>query len=884
MKNVVSAIQIRLRPRLSDLIFIAAFCASVWIAFSYFFDTSILNPTNIGWISEGDLRQHYLGWVAIRQADTLGAPLGTSPLLAYPFGAPISSTDSNPLISLILWIISDYLPTDFQFIGPWYLLSLALGLAFATGLMIKSGYDRLTALVLGAVLAFQPILFWRYGHDTLTAQWLILAAIYMSYGVHSGLRAAVGHGVILALAISIHPYLFMMVAIIAGLDVFARVLRTNGLRFGSVERMVLYFGLVIAGATFLGTQLGIFALENAYRIRVGVFSTDLLGFFNPFDASRFMPQLPAGDGQYEGFAYLGLGGIVLLVVVLVLAIRGTNVRPNFAHQWPLFGAALIAFAFALSPIVTLLGEQVFALSLSDDSPISALFSKLRSSGRFVWVTIYVLIFSLLTCLPRNKAFAVRSFALVILALQMWDLGPLRDRIKEDTAFQIAPASVFDAPEWRARIADADHIYMSRALGLEFSLDIGATAFPLETPLSWFYTAQGLGLPRQTAAEEQLRLQVLAGTVDQTALYLLDATTELPLTHQNASGIWSTHRVGSFHVVDTLAYSPEPELDLASNGLTELLEWCATDCTALMVAHGAASTHLSAQIQQHIAQKGGQIGDMVEGAGYALVLRSGQIIDEAMVLAGDATSNVVVEDRAISLLSSVANTGTKSMISVDGIDFARSTPGMNLLLVHDDGRLVSAVFDTTALSDSLHSNAAFESLADSAIDAEASLDNLLVAQIDRIAGPESVEGFVNLERVLTRESSLLDVLSRCRQDCAMAISVKDEGASSMPNTVREMSRQMGLTLSDLAFRDGYSAIIENGIVLVQGRSFQETVDVAEVVGGQQIMVRSAGYEAGNFSSIQIDGEELSLNHRGINIVVLIDGERAISYHFDTHGGM
>ena len=39
-----------------------------------------------------------------------------------------------------------------------------------------------------------------------------------------------------------------------------------------------------------------------------------------------------------------------------------------------------------------------------------------------------------------------------------------------------------------------------------------------------------------------------------------------------------------------------------------------------------------------------------------------------------------------------------------------------------------------------------------------------------------------------------------------------------------------------------------------------------------------------ASILVDGEELSLGQRGLNIAVIFDGGEAISYHFDTHGGV
>ena len=46
-------------PNRDSLTTAALFLGLVTIAFCAFFDASILNPKNIGWISEGDLRQHY---------------------------------------------------------------------------------------------------------------------------------------------------------------------------------------------------------------------------------------------------------------------------------------------------------------------------------------------------------------------------------------------------------------------------------------------------------------------------------------------------------------------------------------------------------------------------------------------------------------------------------------------------------------------------------------------------------------------------------------------------------------------------------------------------------------------------------------------------------
>jgi hypothetical protein len=874
------------RARLADLMPLGLFLALVAAAFTLFFDASILNPGNIGWIAEGDLRQHYLGWVAIRQADTLGEPWGLSPLLAYPHGAPISSTDSNPLVSLALWPIEAWLPETFQFIGPWYLLSLALSLAFAAALLRHTGFSRASALLLGAVLAFQPILFWRYGHDTLTAQWLILAAFYVSLAIERPFRAMLAYAVLLTLAISIHPYLFVMLNFVVGFDVLARILQSGGMRFGVLERSVLALIAVEFLALYVGKKLGVFSLATPGSNVIGVHSTDPLGMFNPFDASRLLPPLPAGSGQYEGFAYLGLGGLVLLIVVVVFAIRGTTTRLPWLRLLPILAAALTAFAFAMLPVVTVLGTEVFTLETGTDGPLGGIYERLRSSGRFVWITVYAVVFCAILSLPRHRPRALNAFAVVVLALQAWDLGPLRDRSLADTHPRSVEEHVLQTEEWQERIARAEYIYMSRQLGLEFSLSAGAAAFPLNTPLTWFYTAQGLGLPEQIAAEEQMRLRVLNGAHDETALHLLDADVELPLVHRNGEGIVSTRDFGAFHSLDTVVFSPEREFSPETHGPTEILASCSEGCTALLVVHEKATRHMSGQLVAWLDQRGSRIAELSEGAGLALVLRSGELVDEVLSEGGDARLNAMVADRAISLLSSVTDPTTRSEISVDGLDYARATRGVNLLLLRDSGQVVSAAFDTDTESDSILPDEGRASmlLAEGAT-VGASGRFLADRLIADIPGPVSrATPDVSVARLLTEDASLYDVLARCRQDCTMAISVKDEAAANLPFAVRRLSAQMGLTLSEISFRDGYAAIVQNGTVLVQGRSDDETVDVSERIGERRIQVRSAGFEAGSMASILVDGEELSLGQRGLNIAVIFGGGEAISYHFDTHGGV
>jgi hypothetical protein len=352
------------------------------------------------------------------------------------------------------------------------------------------------------------------------------------------------------------------------------------------------------------------------------------------------------------------------------------------------------------------------------------------------------------------------------------------------------------------------------------------------------------------------------------------------------GIVSTRDFGAFHSLDTAAFSPEREFSLETHGLTETLAACSDGCTALLVVHDKATRHMSGQLVAWLAQRGSRIAELADGTGLALVLRNGELVDEVLSEGGDARLNVMVADRALSLLSSVTDPTTRSEISVDGLDYARATRGFNVLLLRDTGQVVSAAFDTDAVGDLiLPDGGRVPSLLAEGETVGAPGQVLADRLIDDISGPVSrATPDVSVARLLTEDASLYDVLARCRQSCTMAISVKDEAAANLPFAVRRLAAQMGLTLAELSFRDGYAAIVQNGTVLVQGRSDDEIVDVSERIGERRIQVRSAGFEAGSMASILVDGEELSLGQRGLNIAAIFDGGEAISYHFDTHGGV
>ena len=113
-----------------------------------------------------------------------------------------------------------------------------------------------------------------------------------------------------------------------------------------------------------------------------------------------------------------------------------------------------------------------------------------------------------------------------------------------------------------------------------------------------------------------------------------------------------------------------------------------------------------------------------------------------------------------------------------------------------------------------------------------------------------------------------------KDYSFIISIKDDAFSGWNEDLTASLKELGLE-GGFTYRESYIAVVENGEI----KNEQVGHDPLEYSDGT-ISVTSAGMEAGNYSSILVNGNEYSKQGRGLNIVVLKDGEVIDSVNFDT----
>jgi hypothetical protein len=101
----------------------------VWIAGS-----RVIDPTEIGWVMQGDWRIHFLGWHFFRGEPWHWPPGRIEGYYHAPAGTAVGFTDSIPIAAFLLKPIAGWLPMPFQYLGLWLLLCFALQGAFGVRL------------------------------------------------------------------------------------------------------------------------------------------------------------------------------------------------------------------------------------------------------------------------------------------------------------------------------------------------------------------------------------------------------------------------------------------------------------------------------------------------------------------------------------------------------------------------------------------------------------------------------------------------------------------------------------------------------------------------------------------------------------------------------
>ncbi len=426
------------------------------IFFFAIYGFSSLAVTNDIWLRGGvvemDTVQHYAGWMLYRNAPW-SFPIGVSEYINYPLGGYVGFTDSIPIFAVIFKILSPMLPQTFQYFGLWgFLCSVMQGVSASLLLSLFTN-SKFKNAALSLVFIVSPIFLDRLlRHGALSAQWLILLALYL-YIKHrrTGKFYVWGFVAICCLSIAIHPYFIPMI-----FAILLALLAENAVHHKKVKEPIIMMVICLLATLLCGFILGAFSSgSSAGSTTYGFFSMNLNALFNPItkdgNYSLFLPAQNQVLGNIDGFNYLGLGILLLIPVMIIDLIwrkKGMEIVFLAKRHWMLLIVLLCLAVFAVSNQITANGAVLAYVPLPQI--IIQLASVFRSSGRLFYPVWYTIALVCCVYLLRRVNGKWKEMAIVIfVAVQLLDLTPaLQIKMQTFRPYEAIMPSPLDSEFWQ----------------------------------------------------------------------------------------------------------------------------------------------------------------------------------------------------------------------------------------------------------------------------------------------------------------------------------------------------------------------------------------------------------------------------------------------------
>jgi hypothetical protein len=390
------------------------------------------------------------------------------------FRTSVIYTDSFPLMAVAFKLLSPVLPEKFQYFGFMGLVTFMLNGACSSMIIRRFSKSGFFCIAGSVIYTLCPAVLQRlYGHETLACHYLIMLAMILwlyqdrKWGSKKKDAAvpALLWGLLGVLSVGTHMYyLPMTYCMLLGSAV------TDIFRNRKYLRPLLSFCAITVTSLLTMYLLGAFCNDTPVTADgLGVNSANFNTYWNPAElygcgmtgykstGSIFMEPIPVLSGQYEGYAYLGLGVIFGAYLLLMLnsfacilhkrARKSELERLKSRRVWIAAFAAVFAlsFLFAASPSGTFNDRRIYDIYYPDS--IVSIMASFRATGRFAWIGDYLLFTAVLYGLSRIRKKQLMIAALTAcIALQTIDIsGQLYSRrwYKEKHTY----TSILKDPRW-----------------------------------------------------------------------------------------------------------------------------------------------------------------------------------------------------------------------------------------------------------------------------------------------------------------------------------------------------------------------------------------------------------------------------------------------------
>lgn len=424
------------KSQVFDIFF--SFSIGLSISVLYLGGLSKFNPINTDWIS-GDNVTSYLAQL-FYLSDDWRFPLLANPNYGGILSENLTYTGPSPILSIFQKIF--FLKPSWQFFGLWILLNLVLQIFLGIKILKLFTFEKKYNLYLSSLFFVTPFLLFRIeSHYWLISHYLLLWSFYLVIAWNKTKYFSIKSiSLLVLISYLTNAYLLGMVLII--LAYYALQLIFVYKENSKFRKLILTVFITSIGSLLIfdGIRLKSNAQESLKSFlssTYGAHPYNLISVINPqtgvsHTSGILSPSSPTTEifsttgirlgitsGAFEGFAYLGLGVLILIVIALA-NLKKVDIYVDKKNKMLIsfFIIAIISFATTYR-----IGIGNYEKTLYFPELAKWGLSFFRSSGRFIWIICYaILIFTLISVNDiSRKVKKFRALVVIALLIQILDL-------------------------------------------------------------------------------------------------------------------------------------------------------------------------------------------------------------------------------------------------------------------------------------------------------------------------------------------------------------------------------------------------------------------------------------------------------------------------------
>ena len=389
-----------------------------FISFVFTQNIAILNPRHTGWLwNTGDISSSFTQWIYFRNSPLIQWPITLNSNFGWPWARTIIYTDTPPIFAVPLKYLLAPIDGLIQFTGIQILLSTYLIVLFSALTVFLKTQDFAYSLMSGLAVSTTPVLLFRdvFNHYSLNIMWVIPAAVLLVLKTPSR-RTRFGWALLFFISLLWMPYFFIHLGMLWIPYLIAEYYRTR-----RVKVVILGVLPTIASSALAMIVNGFWYNSSAsFDHGLGFYNANLLALINPLATtnsvwSQILPSFRnATDGQYEGFAFLGLGLTSILLICAVQLFRRKDLRKTVLQSSGplcLLASALLALFLSFGFVIHFSTIEILRIPIPGllRNPLSTF----RSSGRFMILVSLVIALSGLIVFRRFASKQVVYAALTL---------------------------------------------------------------------------------------------------------------------------------------------------------------------------------------------------------------------------------------------------------------------------------------------------------------------------------------------------------------------------------------------------------------------------------------------------------------------------------------